>query len=312
MRPGAFHHVACPRTVGETHLDDRGVEPALLVLDAGDRILPAHPAEHDGDIVVGEEHRFDPRGGIRSRFDRRAARQLQPDGERSLIDVGEYVALEGERQQDAGGERHHCDADDPSAPFEGALQRAMVPLREHAEDPIEPVQDRPEQSTEQPADGARDASKRPPDERRRYRFGITAPPRRHGGEQGDRHRETHYQGEGDGEGQRAKKLAGHPLDVDDRPEDADRREGRRGDRPLDLLGATRRGFEDIHSFLTMPEDVLEHDDRIVDEHSDAQSETAQAHDVERHVREIQERERPHHRNRNGERDRDRIACVTQE
>jgi hypothetical protein len=53
---------------------------------------------------------------------------------------------------------------------------------------------------------------------------------------------------------------------------------------LHLFGAQRRGFPALESQLPVPEDVLEHDDRVVHQHAHAEGEAAQAHDVERHTR----------------------------
>ena len=62
----------------------------------------------------------------------------------------------------------------------------------------------------------------------------------------------------------------------------------------------------------MPEHVLEHHDGVVHQHADAQGEAAQAHDVERHVEEVEQRKGADHRDRNRQGHRHRIARVPQE
>ena len=100
--------------------------------------------------------------------------------------------------------------------------------------------------------------------------------------------------------------------VDDRTEHADR--GQRGGRycSLHLLGTTAGSFIGCHTCLTVPEDVLQHDDRVVDEHAHTQRQTAQAHDVERDPGKVQQCKRRDHRDRYSECYGNRIPRMTQE
>ena len=61
----------------------------------------------------------------------------------------------------------------------------------------------------------------------------------------------------------------------------------------------------------MPEDVLQHDDRVVHQEPYAEGESAERHDVEAHVERVAEGERRHHRDRDREADRERISRVAQ-
>jgi hypothetical protein len=67
-----------------------------------------------------------------------------------------------------------------------------------------------------------------------------------------------------------------------------------------------------HRLLAPPEDVLQHDDGVVDEHAHAEREPAQAHDVQRHARSVQQRARACHGDRDRQRDGHGVAGVPQE
>ena len=62
----------------------------------------------------------------------------------------------------------------------------------------------------------------------------------------------------------------------------------------------------------MPEDVFQDHDRIVDEHSYAECQAAQAHDVHGDAGHIQQRESADHRDGDGQRDGNRITRIPQE
>ena len=150
--------------------------------------------------------------------------------------------------------------------------------------------------------------------RRRHSLSRPEPPE--AGRQGGQHREgdqeAHQERECDREREVPEQLARDALDVDDRPEDAQRRERRGGDGALYLLGPTGRRHPGRGSQLAVPEDVLEDDDRVVDQHADAQRQAAQAHDVERHARGVHQREGPDHRDGDRQGDRHGIARVPEE
>ena len=75
-------------------------------------------------------------------------------------------------------------------------------------------------------------------------------------------------------------LAGNAFDEDDGKEDGDGRQGGRDDRGADFACPFDRRLCQRHSALATPEDGLQHDDGIVHEHSDAQSESAQRHHIQ--------------------------------
>ena len=64
--------------------------------------------------------------------------------------------------------------------------------------------------------------------------------------------------------------------------------------------------------LHVPERVLEHDDRGVDDHADAERQPAERHRVQREAGEVEQRERADDRNRDRRADDDRRAQVAQE
>ena len=61
----------------------------------------------------------------------------------------------------------------------------------------------------------------------------------------------------------------------------------------------------------MPEDVLQHDDRVVDQHPHTQRQAAQAHDVEADAEGEQQTKGQNHADGDRERDRDGVAGVVQ-
>ena len=126
------------------------------------------------------------------------------------------------------------------------------------------------------------------------------------------HHERHQEGESHSQRKVAEELAGQALDVDDRTEDADGRERRRGNGALNLFGALGGCLQPAEPALVVPEDVLQDYDGVVDEHPDAECKTAEAHDVEAHARELHERERGNYADRNGGRDHQRAARVAKE
>ena len=72
------------------------------------------------------------------------------------------------------------------------------------------------------------------------------------------------------------------------------------------------GGDAILAVLHVPERVLEHDDRGIDDHADAKRETAERHDVQRVAGEIEQRERADDRNRNRRADDERRAEAAEE
>ncbi len=125
------------------------------------------------------------------------------------------------------------------------------------------------------------------------------------GREGDDQR----RGEGDADGDRQDR---HEVADDARPEEerhegADRRQGRVEHRPADLPGADLGGLEGGLALLHVAVDVVDHDDRVVDQHADRQHQREQHHHVERHAGELHDDERQQHRERDRRADEEGVA-----
>ena len=72
------------------------------------------------------------------------------------------------------------------------------------------------------------------------------------------------------------------------------------------------GGHPILAVLHVPERVLEHDDRGVDDHADAERQAAEGHRVQRVAVEVEQRERADHRDRNRGEDDEGRPQVAQE
>ena len=141
---------------------------------------------------------------------------------------------------------------------------------------------------------------------RRERFGAAA---QHPVAE-DRHdRQGHEQGgeqrEGDSDGERTEELAGDPVDEGDGQEHGDRRQGRGGDGPGDLFD----GGDDVRDRqigrALAPPDVLDDDDRVVDDAADGDRQGAEGEDVERVIADHESDHRDEQRHRDGDRGDDR-------
>ena len=105
-------------------------------------------------------------------------------------------------------------------------------------------------------------------------------------------------------------LAGHEGD---RHEDHDQRERRRHDGHADLRRRFGCGLLRRHAlFLDEPEDVLEHDDRIVDDDAGGQRQRQHRHVVQREAGHLHEDERPDDRGRHRQGGDQRHAQVADE
>src|SRR6185436_12620525 len=89
----------------------------------------------------------------------------------------------------------------------------------------------------------------------------------------------------------------------------DRRQNRR---PYFLAAFDRRGHPILAVLLHVSERVLEHDDRAVDNHADAERQTSKRHRVERQPGEVEQRERADDRDRNRGADDERRPEVAEE
>jgi hypothetical protein len=145
-------------------------------------------------------------------------------------------------------------------------------------------------------------------------LGARRPLRHHCRDQRHRQhqREQHRHRQRDRE--RAEELAHHAREQPERREHHDRGERRARHRPEDLVGA---GPHDVRRRLVWmqcqpPLDVLDHDDRVVDDDADGHGEAAQAHEIERVAREGQAEQRDRDREREAQRGRGRRAPLAQE
>ena len=102
------------------------------------------------------------------------------------------------------------------------------------------------------------------------------------------------------------------ADEAERQEHADRRDRRRGDRARDLLGAVDRRREAGFAHGAVAVDVLEDDDRVVDDPSDGDREAAQGHDVQGDPGRLHDHEGGEDRERDADRGDDRRADAEQE
>jgi hypothetical protein len=132
------------------------------------------------------------------------------------------------------------------------------------------------------------------------------------GDDGDRHDQREHDGGDDRQRDVAEELA--RLLLDGQHGDEHRRGGeRRGeDRAPDLPAAPVRRVARAVPPLDPPVDVLEHDDRVVDDHPDREREPRERDDIERAPQRPEDHERGDDRDGNTGRDDDRGPAVPQE
>ena len=143
--------------------------------------------------------------------------------------------------------------------------------------------------------------------------------------------DRHQQGEGHGQGLVAEERPGDAGHVDHREEDRDRRQAGRHDRPRHLAGALVGGKCHLSTPPGRPQrrvgivlllwssphqrqmavDVLEHHDRVVDQHAGRQRQPAEAHQVQLDVAEVEQPEGDDDGDRDGETDHPGAAPVAE-
>ena len=128
----------------------------------------------------------------------------------------------------------------------------------------------------------------------------------HGDEQRHRQREHHD------ERQLREQDAGGAGQEQQRHEHGDVRQRRRQNRRPDFLAAVDGGGHLVLAHVQVAVRVLEHDDRGVDDHADAERQTAEGHRVQREAAEVEQRERADDRDRDRRADDQRRAEVAQE
>ena len=348
--PDPRNHLFRGRSVLDPDLDCRGVKSGRLSLVALRLDVPADVAEYGSHRGIVHQSGLQNLDGLGGSPQLRTFGKFDAHFEGALVDVGQKVPIEVCGQDQASGERTSGDGQDGAAAVEGAGEDAVIPNGEDVEQAVEHAEERRENGRqdaprefEPEADQLPGERQRAPDDPERQgqcpcgypghlarergggRFcrgwgcgcvrGLRLVPpevRGHGGEEGERNRQAREQGERHREREGGEEFPGHPLDVDDRSEDGDRREGGRGDRSLHLFRAPGRGLQGAHPGLAVSEDVLQDDDRVVDQHAHPERESPQAHDVQGHAESIHEREGADHGNRNRQGNRHRVARVAQE
>ena len=129
---------------------------------------------------------------------------------------------------------------------------------------------------------------------------------RHGHEQRHRQREHHD------ERQLREQDAGRARQEQQRHEHGDVRQRRGQNRRPHFLAAVDGRGHPVLAHVQVAVRVLEHDDRRVDDHADAEREAAEGHRVQREAAEVEQRERADDRDRNRGADDQRRAEVAQE
>ena len=110
-------------------------------------------------------------------------------------------------------------------------------------------------------------------------LGLAQHHRAHGGHHGQGDQQGGHQGVGDGHGEGEHELTGVAGGEDHGQKDADGGEGGRQDRPLHLPCALHRSACRINAPPSETVNVLNDHDGVIHQHTDAQSQTGQRHDV---------------------------------
>ncbi len=153
----------------------------------------------------------------------------------------------------------------------------------------------------------------PPREETRHPSGSAVRrPRRHHRRKGQRRPEREDRGEDDCEREVPEELPCNPLRECDGDEDAEVRRRRRENRDRDFTGPLLRGLDRAIPHVAVAEDVLEHENRVVDEHSDRDREPERAHHVHRDVAGVHQDERRDDGRRHRERHDESDGYVLQE
>ena len=124
-------------------------------------------------------------------------------------------------------------------------------------------------------------------------------PGAHHRRQRERHHGRHDHGHRHGHGELAEETPDDVAHEQQRNEGGDQREGDRDDREADLAGAVEGGLDGTRTALVMADDVLQHDDRVVDDEADRDGQGHQAEIVEAVAEQV------HRRQRAGDRQRQR-------
>ena len=244
------------------------------------------------------------------------------------------------------GEGSKGDEKDRAAVLQRPLQRPFVPGRERGERPIEANEqgseydgqdatNRPKQISKGDANGIHDETEDTADETSGSPNDSNGKPARdlatpirgaltrsshlpaHPGGHDRKQRQGHEQGgeerECDGQAEIRKESPRHTRHVQHRAEHGDGGECRRRDGAGDFVRPYRGGSGSVKPLLLpVSEDVLQHHDGVVHQHSDPEGQSAQGHHVEAHIGQVAQRERSHDGNRDREPDGHRVTRVPEE
>ena len=125
----------------------------------------------------------------------------------------------------------------------------------------------------------------------------------HGGER-QRHDHRDQNRDGDGHGEFSEQEPDHAAHQEERDEHRDQRNRDRQDGEADLAGAVERGLQWRRAAFHMPDDVLDHDDGVVDDEAHRDRESHQGQIVETVAQDIHHREGSDDGNRHGNRRND--------
>ena len=123
--------------------------------------------------------------------------------------------------------------------------------------------------------------------------------------QRQRNEPRHQDGEADDDRELVEDAPDDAAHEEHRDEHRDQRDRHRYDREGDLARALERGLHRGETRLTVTDDVLQHDDRVVDHEADRERERHQRNVVEAVPRDVHRRKGPDDGNREGERGNDR-------
>ncbi len=234
-----------------------------------------------------------------------APRMLERLGQRAVIERGGAIVRTGDHAADKAQAAPDVFADEARRDRDDPRRRTRQDLEEHLADRAEHARG-----------SAQQAALR---QRARRRDGLVAIRERCAAAQRCEHRDQrHRDNERDQHRERdrqrlvAEQLSGNALHEHEREEHRDRRQRRCRHGHADFGRAAYRGFDDRRALFAQARDVLEHDDRIVDDHAGREREAAERHHVEREMQLTHEEERRDQRHRQRERDDERAPRVAEE
>jgi hypothetical protein len=228
-------------------------------------------------------------------LDARADRQLGGDVHLSFVGLRHQLGTD-HRQHDHGGDEHRGGDSHHRGPVhERQANEARVALIHCREEALAGM-----------VEGAEDAALA-----RRFLRQVQHARAEHRHDR-DRHEQRHREREDHDDRERSEHDAGDARQEQQRDEDRDvRQRGGEDGRPDFLAGVDRRGHP-VLAQLHVPERVLQHDNRRVYDHADAQREAAKGHRVEGVAAEVEQCEGADHRYRDRRADDERGAEVAQE